>query len=159
MAEIIIVTGKINSGKSTYLQKLAAEEKALGNVITGIIARGIYEGGKKVGYDIIDIADGGSLPLARTIPFADSEIQSGKYYFSQAAFAFAENVLLRFKPNGVVFLDEAGPLELAGKGYADCLKVLLQAKISKLYIVVRKELLADFTEMFIGDQPTKTIKV
>jgi nucleoside-triphosphatase THEP1 len=156
--EIIIITGKINSGKSAYLEELVTEEKSLGQTPTGIMARGIFKAQNKIGYDVIDIASEASMPLARIFPFADSDIRSGKFYFSKTAFDFGKEALLNFKPDGIVFVDEVGPLELAGKGYAECLRRLLQSRISKLYVVVRKELLSDFSEMFMGGGPAKIIE-
>ena len=46
----------------------------------------------------------------------------------------------------VVFLDEAGPLELNNKGYADALRTILDSEIARLYIAIRSECLADFLE-------------
>jgi nucleoside-triphosphatase len=141
------------------LKELVAEERTSGQIPTGIIAVGFYEANKKIGYNVIDIASGESMPLARTVPFPDTEIRAGKYYFSKTAFEFAIKALLNYRLNGVVFLDEAGPLELSGEGYADCLRKLLQAPLAKLYLSVREELLHDIMDAFFKGHNSTVISV
>jgi hypothetical protein len=47
-----------------------------------------------------------------------------------------------------VFLDEFGPLEFGGLGYASLFQSLLNANIAALYIVIREELVTRFAEEF-----------
>jgi nucleoside-triphosphatase THEP1 len=155
--EIIIVTGKVNSGKTTILEKLLADEKLKGISPTGIIARGVFEGKAKVGFDVKDLSDGTSMPLARIGRMADHGFSVGKYSFSAQAFKFAQKAILNFRNNGVVFIDEVGPLELKGGGYAGCLNVVLESDISRLYVTVRSEILPEFSNKFIKSNPTKII--
>jgi nucleoside-triphosphatase THEP1 len=157
--EIIIVTGEINSGKTTLLEKLVKEEKTKGLTPTGIIARGIFDGKIKIGFDVIDLSSGISMPLARTDRPFDNGFVIGKYYFSGDAFKFAQDALLNFRPHGVVFLDEAGPLELEGRGHADCLRILIDSNIIRLYVSVRSECLKEFIEKFAKINPVKIIQV
>ena len=66
---------------------------------------------------------------------------------------------MNFEYGDIVFLDELGPLELEGRGYAKCLKTLLDSDISKLYIAVRSECLQEFTEKFSVSGQVKVIQV
>jgi nucleoside-triphosphatase THEP1 len=159
MPEVILVTGKVNSGKTTHLEKLITEKKTKGLAVSGIIARGIFENNQKIGYDVVDLVSGSSLPLARTSEFPESDFRLGKFAFSSKAFAFATKALLDYAPGGVVFLDEAGPLELGGKGYADCIRILLEADIQSLYIVVREDILEEFKKMYLIGRTAKIIAV
>ncbi len=154
--EIIIVTGEIDSGKSRMLEKLALDEKR--NGVSGIIARGVVENGAKIGFDMIDLSSGIKIPLARTAWEPETGFKVGKYIFSREGFNLACEALLNFRQDGVVFLDEAGPLELNGEGYADCLKTLLGSNISRLYVAVRGECLNEFTQKFVKSNPTKIIR-
>lgn len=159
MPEIIIVTGRVNSGKTAFLEKFINQEKVDGNFPTGILARGIFDGQIKIGYDVVNIVNGISMPLARTSHFAEGNIEFGRFYFSEKAFNFAKDALLNFKSGGVVFLDEAGPMELDGKGHAASLKTLIESEILRLYIVVRQELLDQFKSGFLGERDVKIIEV
>lgn len=157
--EIIIITGKVNSGKSTMLEKLVKKEKAKGASPTGIIARGVFKEDTKIGFDVIDLSSRISMPLARVNEPFENGLAIGKYYFSSDAFKFAQDALLNFRPHGVVFLDEAGPLELEGRGYADCLRTLIDSDISQLYVSVRSECLEEFVKKYVKANPVKIIRV
>lgn len=158
MAEIIIITGAINSGKTAYLQKLVSQERTLGKSPSGIIAHGVFKDGHKIGYDIEDIASGMILPLARAGFHKDGDQMVGQYSFSKKTLEFAKGALLNYTSGGVVFLDEAGPLELAGEGYAFCISSLLESHISKLYMVVRESLVDQISERFLQGQTVKIVK-
>jgi len=147
--EVIIITGAINSGKSTYLRQLVARERAAGHSISGVIAHGIFADGQKIGYDVEDIAGGRTLPLTRIGQQQEGDQKVGRYWLSRSALAMARAALLSFAPGGVVFLDEVGPLELSGEGYADCISTLLASPISRLYVVVRAGLVAQIAERFL----------
>jgi nucleoside-triphosphatase THEP1 len=157
--KIIIITGKVNSGKTTMMEKFINDEKLTGTSPSGIIARGVFKDKIKLGFDVIDISDGTSKPLARIDNYFENGFSVGKYYFSEEAFDFARTALLNYSHNGVVFLDEAGPLELSGGGYSACLKTLLDSDIARLYIVVRSECLTEFIEKFLKSNPTRIIRV
>jgi nucleoside-triphosphatase THEP1 len=79
----------------------------------------------------------------------------GQYSFSKKTLEFAKGALLNYTSGGVVFLDEAGPLELAGEGYAFCITSLLESHISKLYMVVRENLVDQICERFLRGRPEK----
>jgi nucleoside-triphosphatase THEP1 len=147
--EVILITGNINSGKTTLLEKLFWEERAKKISPTGIIALGVYDGETKIGFIVRDLENGCSQPLARVKKMADHAFSAGKYSFSTEGFEFAKRALLNFKSQGVVFVDEVGPLELHDKGYADCLKTLIKSDISRLYIAIRSCCVSEFTYKFL----------
>jgi nucleoside-triphosphatase THEP1 len=158
--EIILITGPVNSGKSTALMKLVERERADGNSPTGIVAKGVFDNDRKIGFDIIDLSSDKIIPMARVDWQIANSFRIGRYIFNHDAFQSAYKALLNYQQNGVVFLDEAGPLELDGGGYAECLRQLLDADISRLYIVVRDTCVDDFIGMFLGnrDFQIKTIE-
>lgn len=157
--EVVLVAGRINSGKTTSLLKLLELERANSNSPSGIIAHGVFENGVKIGFDVEDISSGHINRLARIRAEFQSAFQVGKYAFSCEGFEFAKAALLQFKPGGIVFIDEAGPLELKGQGYADCLRTLLKSDIAKIYIAVRKECLSEFTKKYLDDIMVRVIEV
>jgi len=157
--EIVIVTGPINSGKSTYLAELIARERESERVVSGVIAHGVFAGDRKIGYDVEDIAGGTIRPLARAHSGPRPHREVGRFSFSVDALEFARRALLGFAPGGVVFVDEIGPLELSGDGYAPCLPALFESSIDKLYIVVRESLVDRVVERFLPGQPVTTVRV
>jgi len=157
--EIIIIKGPVNSGKSKIMEKLADSEKKNGSLVSGIIARGVFEQDSKIGFDLINISSETTQPLARISNPDDEFFPVGKYNFSKDGFLFAKEALLDFHNGGVVFLDEVGPLELEGGGYADCLITLLNSDISRLYIAVRDSCLETVVEEFLDKRNYRIIKV
>lgn len=157
MPELVIITGAVNSGKTTHLRRLIAQERALGVSVSGVIAPGVFKGDEKIGYDVEDVASGRALPLARTGTQGDSDQNTGWYWLSKKTLEFAKEALLNCTPGGVVFLDEVGPLELSGEGYASCIRTLLESRISRLYIVVREGLVDQVTERFLRRQPVRIV--
>jgi len=158
--EVILVTGGVNSGKTGMMKRLVNKEKTAGNKPAGIIAEGIFEAGEKAGFDVKDLSSGKSMTLARISPEKDNGFPAGKYFFSNEGFEFAKKALMNYSPGGTVFLDEAGPLELADKGYAGCLRTLLNSPISVLYVSVRSGCLAQIREKFFrGAKNLKILKI
>jgi nucleoside-triphosphatase THEP1 len=156
--EIVLVTGKVNSGKTELMKKLVEQESLKGNFPTGVIACSVFKDGGKIGFNVTDLSTRKSKPLARVSNEIKYGFSVGRFIFSNKSFDFAKKALLKFKPNGVVFLDEVGPLELKDKGYAECLKKLLDSEINRLYISVRNECLAKVMQKFLLSRQAKIIK-
>jgi len=155
---IILVTGKVNSGKTTLMEKMVEQESLRGKFPAGIIAHGVFKESEKIGFNITDLSIGKSIPLARVGNDSTYGFSVGRFVFLNESLNFAKNALLNFRLNGVVFLDEVGPLELKGKGYAECLDKLLGSDINRLYISVREECLARVRQMFLLPRPTRIIE-
>jgi len=157
--EVIVITGRINSGKSTALVKLAEHERAEGNSPTGIIAGGIFDNGDKTGFKVTDLFSGKTMTLARIGRQIPDSFTIGRYIFSNEAFSFAIKALLNYKKAGVVFLDEVGPQELKGEGYHDCLIKLLNSDISRLYVTVRHGCLEGFKSNYLNGKKYRIIDI
>ncbi|MFH1353573.1 MAG: nucleoside-triphosphatase [bacterium] len=157
---MILITGGVNSGKTGKMKRFVNQERAAGNKPSGIIAEGIFEGGEKVGFDVKDLSSGESMPLARISSEKDKGFPAGKYFFSNEGFEFAKKALMNYRPGGAVFLDEAGPLELADRGYAGCLKTLLNSSVKIFYVAVRGGCLDEIKEFFFSRiKQIKIIKI
>jgi nucleoside-triphosphatase THEP1 len=133
--------------------------KGDGVILSGITAPAVYKGKEKIGYDIVNIADSRRKVLARKDKNFKDGFSIGPYKFSEKGFNDARKILLDYKPSGFVFLDEAGPLELKGKGYADIIKQLLNSSIKRLYVVVRSSCLHEFKDTFLNKIKNKNITV
>jgi len=156
--EVILITGPVNSGKSKHFEKLVENEKEKGVTVSGIIARSVFEHGYKTGFDVINVYTGKARLLARIDRTPDELFTAGKYSFSKDGFNFAREALLGFHKGGAAFLDEVGPLELEGGGYADCLTTLLGSDIARLYIVVRTSCLPALIEDYLDKLNYRIIK-
>jgi len=140
----IIVTGNIGSGKTTLLQNLTASIKESGIPVGGILAPAIFENGKKTGYTVMNAASLESMRLSQIVPDVTLD-HTGRYYFLEDAILFGKNILRaeNIKPFQVVVIDEIGPLELEGKGWAESFGDLWIDKKITFLLAVRKTLVSD----------------
>ncbi|MDD5067079.1 MAG: nucleoside-triphosphatase [bacterium] len=141
--DIIIITGKVNSGKTSLMKELVQKEKDAGSSPTGIIAPGIFKAGIKTGYDAKDLTTGRRIRLARLN-------STGKFVFYKKGFESSGRALLHFTDPGIVFLDEVGPLELKEKGHAESLRILLDSGLDRLYLSVRDSCLEEVKKRFLS---------
>ncbi len=152
---IEIVTGPINSGKSSWmLADFARHDSA-----DGFICVKVRENDIHTGYDLLRPLDNSRQPFIRKIDHRPPDWNEvaiiGRHYsFCHEGFAFAEMIADQAIKNQVCtfFLDELGPLELSGKGFAPLLTRLLHNPIN-LVLTVRETLVSQIAERFALRQP------
>ena len=85
--KIILWIGPKHSGKTSAAEKLAEKARAEGFKVAGILAPSIYENGKLVGFDIIDLRNQKRTLLARrkkadgSFSFTTEGLKFGKPHF------------------------------------------------------------------------------
>ncbi len=135
---IVIITGKIDSGKTSRLLSVYNESKA-GD---GFVIKKVYEHNNNIGQDIVRLSTGDNKPFSlkkSLVPRHWDEVYSyGPYSFSVQGFLFANSIItdaiqMSYEP---LYIDEIGPLELQEKGFSDILLLALASK-KNLYITVR----------------------
>ncbi len=136
---VILLTGAVGAGKTTALKKLVRDWRESGRDVRGILAHRVFEGEQLVGYDLQIIGEDERITLARKRGAGLEKI--GPFIFSDDALARGRRVLRESAMAEVVVIDEFGPLELAGGGWAEAVKKLLQESDAKLILVVREQLL------------------
>ena len=144
-AQRIILTGAVQSGKSTLAALLAARLKQTNIGVAGILAKGLWQNNQRTGFDLVDLKSGRSTPLARRSLTADGP---GKgyvpYRFMEAGVAAGRRAL-RVKQcggAGLIVVDEVGKLEARGRGWAPCLAPLL-ALSGTVHLWIVREYLVD----------------
>lgn len=132
---VAILTGPVRSGKTT---RLGAWAEARGRV-GGLLSPDGPEGRR-----LADLASGSFVEMERPGE-GEPSVDVGPFRFRQAAFTWGEEVLAGAATDPgieVIVLDEVGPLELAGRGFADALDRLTRSEGAPLVIFVRDTLLA-----------------
>lgn len=145
---IYLLTGEIDSGKSTAVVKYARKLAEEGKEISGWITPAHMDGDKKIGHDFVLID---RSQFAEPIPFTrlhefENSFKWRRFYFNKEAFKLADGL-----SNGcdLFIMDEIGPLEIEdGKGFTQILGRILD-KPKHLLIVMRNGL-CDATPVFIG---------
>ncbi|MBC7222458.1 DUF2478 domain-containing protein [Candidatus Bipolaricaulota bacterium] len=136
----LILTGPIGSGKTRSALALAQALSEKGIPLGGVLSPRVMVAGKTVGYLVRDLRSGKELLLCSQDP---PGIRFRRYFFRPEALAFANEVLIKAaKEAEVVVVDEVGPLELSGGGFAPGLKACF-ASSAFLVLTVRPALVPE----------------
>ncbi len=152
-SQLILITGAIHAGKTSLLRDVLPLLHKEGIQTAGFICNAIFEKGKRQGYDILDTYAGRCVALGRTS--VKSEIQIGSYYISpeglQYGYSLLQNEMIEGKD--IIIIDEIGPWELTGHGWARELPRLLQHSKLPMIWVVRKPIVDDVVEQWNLQSP------
>lgn len=135
---VILLFGPVGAGKTTVLASLVHKWRASGRKVAGILAHRMLEDGELAGYDLEIIGKEEQLPLAR-MGWTERE-RVGHFGFCETALAQGRQALRESAAAEVIVVDEIGPLELKGKGWAKEVAELLQESNAVLILVVRQAL-------------------
>ncbi len=116
----IAITGKPRSGKTTLVKRLIPFIEGLGLRPRGFYTQEVRERGKRVGFDIVILPSGQTLPLART---GKKPPRVGKYS------VFVENLERALKEGAgdLLILDEVGKMELLSEKFREFLRKALNS--------------------------------
>lgn len=134
--KINIVTGKIQSGKTSGLFKLLNTRYSVDGILSPIVNE------KRVLYHIASK----TIKRFEVDESNEKTISIGNYIFLQESFDWANEKLIKGFSNKPDFLviDELGKLELKGKGFYPSIKEILEIKdnsATQLILVIRDYLL------------------
>lgn len=146
---VTIITAPIDSGKTTALSRYAKER-----TLYGCLTEKQYDHTCFTGYDLRFLPEGRSIPLIREQKMFEStkelEAAYGGNWFAFRRFYFNDEGFTQFEAfcrsesqdDGRIWvIDEIGPLELAGGGFAGAVRILLERnRANPIFLVVRSGL-------------------
>jgi nucleoside-triphosphatase THEP1 len=146
--KVFIVTGAIGEGKTAWLARLANLLRERGVSVGGILALRIVEDDVTTGYDVSDLSTGTRTPFLRNTGREIMGVE--RFTMDDAGYEAGKNALHpeANRDKDVVIIDEAGPLELRGRGWSERLSWLLNESTAVLIIAVRKNLTEAVTGKF-----------
>ena len=100
-------------GKSTIASRIAEEARRLGCRVGGIHAPEVRRGGRRVGFQIVDVATGARGWLARRGPGEGPRIGSYHVIVEDVVNIGVEALRRAVEEADLILLDEIGPMELA----------------------------------------------
>jgi nucleoside-triphosphatase len=134
MTRVLVLTGAPGVGKTTLLTKIVDALKAKGISVGGMISREVRVDNVRVGFEILDLANGRHGWLAHVN--GQSGPQVGKYYVNlddlDAIGAVA--ITQAIEKCSVIAIDEIGPMELYSQKFKQAVVQALEGK--KLVLVV-----------------------
>jgi len=145
---IFIITGEINSGKSSYLISLYHKNKT-GD---GFYNRKIFIASTYIGQEIVHLSTGITCPFSYRLDYIpehwDELYTYQDYSFSRSGLFFCTEIMNHMMNNSQPsYIDEIGPLELQEKGLYEDFQLLLQTK-KDIYVVIRNRCLSDVLSKF-----------
>ena len=149
MAVTILSAGK-GGGKTSFLLQWVAYLRQQGKSVGGVAQPAVFEHGSRIGYDLLNLHSGDRRPLARLSDQASATV--GIYQFDDQVLEDGEKAILEAAHAGreVVALDEIGPLEFRGGGWAQAVDVALDKSLGAfdLIVVVRPKLVDQLADRF-----------
>ena len=137
--QIYILTGPIQSGKTTSLQKWSENENNVWGILTPVLE------GKRV---FMNVTTGEQFPMEAEE--GEKEILSvGRFSFSKKNFDKAVGIIEEaIDKEGWLIIDEIGPLELRGEGFSEIVKKALKKRNHKVILIAREGLVEKLRSYF-----------
>jgi nucleoside-triphosphatase THEP1 len=139
---VVIITGDVHQGKTTIAQKVISDLIDQNVKIAGFLSIGLNENGKRIGFNLLDIASTEQMELCSTKK-DENRFKLGQYYFNNEAIAKGLQILDSENLNGkqLVVIDEIGPLELGGRGWSSAIENICKNNTIPQLWVVRKSII------------------
>ena len=148
-APVFILSGGRGTGKTTTLEEIVRLLRSDGIEPRGFLSPVVRDHDDRLGYDLQVLGNGARIPLARRgSPEAASTagaMRAGSFTFFPDAIRAGRTELdgARTRTTALIIIDEVGPLELQGLGWAPALLPLIIARTHPLVLVVRPSLVPE----------------
>lgn len=154
-SHIVIICGKKDEGKTTFIKCLIDRLKPAGISMCGLYSPGIYEENQKIGIAVTDLTTNRHMQLAKHEPGWDPKMPAREWRFNEDALAWGDQVLFYCinQTSDVLIIDEIGYLELQNEGgWKSVFPVVEQGNYLKVYLVVRDGLLGQALKIWSNAQ-------
>lgn len=145
-----ILTGMLNSGKTTSLRDWSQSRDDVAGILTPVIQ------GKRM---FMNAKTREQFPMEATNDESDV-LSVGRFTFSKKGFDSAVRVIREeLQSKGWLLIDEVGPMELRGEGFCDVVKEALQQQHdSQTIVLVVREGLVEKVKEYFGLEDATVIK-
>jgi nucleoside-triphosphatase THEP1 len=137
--KLILWMGEKHSGKTTRVAGLVETSRAEGFDVAGVLAPSVYQNGKLLGFDVLDLRNEVRAPLVRRNIHGSKTV---RFTFLAEGLELGNTALSAANAGsaGLIIVDEFGPLELDGQGWRKNVDSLVDTSNALIVIVVRQEL-------------------
>ncbi len=141
---LLIITGEIGTGKTLLCRLLAEAARQAQWQVSGLLSPGRFKGDLKIGFDVVDLRQGKTYPLAELARPGEGGEATPRWRFDPQRLDWGNQVLQNALPTDLLVVDELGPLELKfGQGWQAGIEALDRAGDYRLALaVIRPSLLA-----------------
>ncbi|MGD9992352.1 MAG: nucleoside-triphosphatase [Salinivirgaceae bacterium] len=138
---VIIITGDVHQGKTSFTRKLSDLFVESGLAVSGFLTLRNEENQADTSYQLF------SVETQQALPFIDTRAKANwfpfrRFYFNPEAFAFGHELIASAiaQKKSPVIIDELGPMELMNQGWSKSVEKLCHFPSIILVWVVRKKL-------------------
>jgi MoaD family protein len=117
-----------------------------GVAVDGFLSPAVFKDGAPVGYDLYDLKEKETRPYIRKEGEKSWE-KEGRYFFIPEGLEKAKELIRRHRKEDFLVVDEAGPLEIEGRGLWPALGAMLSDPSLRCLLVVRKNILEEFRKL------------
>jgi len=139
---VLVLTGPVHAGKTTFLEEACARWGARGLPCTGFLSPAVTGAGGETGYDLLELPRGPRRPFLRRRADPAAE-RTGPFAFVPEVLDRARAILRDPGRPGLLVVDEVGPLELRGGGLWPALREAVRRPDRTALLVVREEILEE----------------
>ena len=145
--QVIIITGEIHEGKTTFVNKIVKDLLEAKIKVTGFLSLAINENGERIGFDLYDIEKGDKVELCLNKK-NDMRLHIGRYYFNKSAISKGNKILSSENISGkhLIVIDEIGPLEFSGQGWSNAIDNITRSSTVPQLWVMRKSIVKKATK-------------
>ncbi len=139
---LTLITGDLGAGKTGWCESKVLQARAADREIAGLLSPAVFEGGLKVGIELLDLASGERRLLASLRGSASSGLITADWLFEPETLAWGNKRLSMCGRCDVFILDELGPLEFhRNTGLLEGFCVIERGLYRQAYVVIRLKLL------------------
>ncbi len=142
-------------GKQLFLKELIAKLRGKGYRIGGILAEGFWNGGSRDRFELVDLRTNDRILYCQRKAINDWP-KIRHFYVNPKGIEFGEKALLpsNLEDTEIIAIDEIGPFEMDGKGWANALKRISEDLPDHPMIwTVRSALLEPVKNYFLDNPP------
>lgn len=143
---LVAVVGDPGQGKTSCVSEVARRLREAGLQVGGIVQPAIVQGGRRVGYDLQDLATGERHPIARLRE--DGRPGTPRFVFEESGWAWAADRIRRARRDtDVLVVDELGRLEAIGAGHLPAIREALPGDRARWWVLaIRRDALPAVTQ-------------
>jgi nucleoside-triphosphatase THEP1 len=132
------------TGKSTWCTRLTRHARDQGFSVKGVLSPTVFEDGRKVAIDMINIATGERRRLANLRNRTPARLMTTQWQFDPDVIAWGNEVLSTGPVRDLLIVDELGPLEfIRREGLMEGLRLIDERRYKVACVAVRPSLLQE----------------
>lgn len=135
---IHLILGDIGSGKTCLCEKIAGGLSIRCLSCGGVLAPSYFEGERKIGSYLLDLSTGKTSEFChhKSVGDVDGE-EFCDWVFEESGIEFGLRSIRTGMNKDVVFIDEVGPFELSGGGFAPILAEVFKSDCEVIVVMKR----------------------